>query len=117
MASSSRPRPRRRRSFAIAIATLVTAIVTPAFLWHGLVSDIATRFRWDFTYFVSEWTPWFLLAGGIVFLAPVAFSAGRASEGRFNPRVRRAYFGWGVVLYLLGLLLATQVAQIAALSH
>jgi hypothetical protein len=102
---------------AIAIGTLTIAIVGPAFLWHGLVSDIATRFRWDLNYFVSEWTPWFLLASGILFLAPVAFSAGRTSEGRFNPRVRRAYFGWGVVLYLLGLLLATQVAQIAALSR
>jgi hypothetical protein len=117
MASTGQRPPRQGRSLAVALATLVTAIVTPAFLWHELVSDIATRFRWDFTYFVSEWTPWFLLASGIVFLAPVAFSAGRASEGRFNPRVRRAYFGWGVVLYLLGLLLATQVAQIAALSR
>ena len=34
-------------------------------------------------------------------------------EGRWYPRSRNAYAGWGITLYLLGLALATQVAQIS----
>ena len=33
-------------------------------------------------------------------------------EGRFYPRARNAYLAWGLSLYLLGFLLATQVARL-----
>ena len=115
-AELEQPKSRRLRAALAAYGALLIAIALPALLWHSLISDIADRFRWDFQYFVAQWTPWFLLAVGIAFLAPVAFSTGRSPERRFHPRVRRAYFTWGVVLYLLGVLLATQVAQIAALT-
>jgi len=45
---------------------------------------------------------------------PVVLSIGRRPESRLYPRSRQAYAAWGVVLYLLGMLLASQVGQIAA---
>jgi hypothetical protein len=47
----------------------------------------------------------------------VVVSAGRDPESRFYPRARGAYLGWGVTLYLLGLALASQVAQLAHLTQ
>jgi hypothetical protein len=49
----------------------------------------------------------------MAFLLPVAVSAGRPPESRIYPRARNAYAGWGVTLYLLGFLLALQVAEVA----
>ena len=94
----------------------MVAAALPVALFHAVVKDIASEFRLDATYFIAEWSPWVLLAAGIAFLAPVAWSAGRDSESRWYPRARNAYAGWGVTLYLLGLALGTQVAQIAGLS-
>jgi hypothetical protein len=85
-------------------------------LFRNIVADIASEFRLDARYLVAEWSPWLLLAAGLVFLAPVAWSAGRDTESRWYPRARNAYAGWGTTLYLLGLGLAVQVAQIAGLS-
>jgi hypothetical protein len=45
---------------------------------------------------------------------PVLFSIGRRPGSRLYPHARNAYAGWGISLYLLGIALATQVAQIAA---
>jgi len=81
-----------------------------------VITDIASEFRVDARYFLAELSPWALIVLGIVFLLPVAFSAGRDPESRFYPRARAAYMGWGVTLYLLGLLLASQVAQLMHLS-
>jgi hypothetical protein len=92
------------------------ALCLPVLLFHRVIADIASEFRLDLGYLVAEWTPWVLLAIGLAFLAPVAWSAGRNSESRWYPRARNAYAGWGISLYLLGLALATQVAMIAGLS-
>ena len=62
--------------------------------------------------YLIGWAPWALMAAGIVFFIPVAWSEGRDPEGRFYPRARNAYMGWGVSLYLLGFLLAWQVARL-----
>jgi len=105
-----------RRSMLAAVAALLLCIALPLAFWHALIGDILDRFRWDLFYFVSEATPWLLLTAGVAFLTPVALSAGRSPESRLYPRARNGYFGWGIVLYLMGLLLAVQVAQIAALS-
>jgi hypothetical protein len=56
--------------------------------------------------------PWVLIAAGLAFFVPVAWSAGRDPGSRWYPRARNAYAGWGITLYLLGCGLATQVAQI-----
>ena len=56
-------------------------------------------------------------ANGLAFLVPVALSAGRHPESRLYPRARRAYVAWGVVLYLLGTVLAVQVAEVWSYVH
>jgi hypothetical protein len=97
-------------------AGFVAAVALPVLLFHNVVGDIASEFRFDLRYLLAEWTPWVLLAGGLAFLAPVAWSAGRDTESRWYPRARNAYAGWGITLYLLGLALAVQVVQVAGVS-
>jgi hypothetical protein len=87
------------------------ALALPIVLWSREMADIAAAFRLDAGYF-SGWVPWLLIAGGLAFLVPVAWSAGRSPDSRWYPRARNAYAGWGITLYLLGCALATQVAQI-----
>jgi hypothetical protein len=103
---------RRRRARLLAMATMVTAIALPAILWHGVVAGIASQFRLDLHYLLTEWSPWLLMVAGLAFALPVAWSAGRDPDSRWYPRSRNAYAGWGVTLYLLGVVLAAQVAQI-----
>ena len=58
-----------------------------------------------------------LLGAGILFLIPVAVSSGLHPESRLYPRGRRSYFVWGVVLYLLGTLLAAQLFEVWGYAH
>ena len=58
--------------------------------------------------------PFPLIILGLLFLVPVAISAGRAPTSRLYPRSRNAYAGWGITLYLLGLILASQVAAVTS---
>ena len=85
-------------------------------LFHRVIADIASQFRLDGRYFV-EWAPWVLLVLGLAFLLPVAYSSGLDPDSRHFPRYRRAYAGWGITLYLLGIGLAVQVAQLYSLHH
>ena len=94
------------------MATMVTAVAVPAILWHGVVAGIASQFRLDLHYLLTEWSPWLLMVAGLVFALPVVWSAGRDPDSRWYPRSRNAYAGWGVTLYLLGVVLGAQVAQI-----
>ena len=107
---SARARARARR---VGFAGFLVAVALPVFLFHSLVKDIASEFRLDFAYLVAEWAPWVLIAAGLVFAAPVVWSAGRDPHGRWYPRARNAYAGWASVLYLLGMLLGVQVAAVA----
>jgi hypothetical protein len=107
----------QRWAVGIAFGSLLGLTVLPVALWHHLLSDILGRFRWSLGYAVSELSPWLLLLAGLAFLLPVAISAGRSPESKLYPRARRAYLGWGVVLYLLGLGLAVQVTELWTLSH
>ena len=52
------------------------------------------------------------MASGVVLFIPYAVSVGMDPDGRFYPRARNAYLGWGISLYLLGFLLAWQVARL-----
>jgi hypothetical protein len=103
---------RRRRARLLAITSMVLAIAVPVILWHGVVAGIASQFRLDLHYLLTEWSPWLLIVVGLGFGLPVAWSAGRDPESRWYPRSRNAYAGWGVTLYLLGVVLAAQVAEI-----
>ena len=106
-----RDRRRARQARRIGALGLLLAVALPAALWWHVVVDIWAAFRLEPRYFLG-WTPWLLMAAGIGFFIPVAWSAGKDPDGRFYPRARNAYLGWGISLYLLGFLLAWQVARL-----
>jgi hypothetical protein len=85
--------------------------VGPILLWHAVIADIWNAYEFQAKYFLG-WAPWLLMVAGLGFFVPVLLSAGADPEGRFYPRARNAYMGWGTSLYLLGFLLATQVARL-----
>jgi hypothetical protein len=103
----------RRQARRVGAVGFLVAVLLPIVLWHRVIIAIASEFRLDLNYLVSEWSPWILILLGLAFAAPVVWSAGRDPESRWYPRSRNAYAGWGITLYLLGIALATQVAQIS----
>jgi len=103
---------RRRARWAGAVFFLGAAAL-PVVLWHRTVAAIAAGFRLDLSYLLTGWAPWVLMALGLLCFVPVALIDWRDPDRRFPHRGTGAWSGWGVTLYLLGFLLATQVAQIA----
>ena len=101
----------RRQARWLGATGFLVALCAPVALFHHVVELLAADFKTDLQY-LSGWTPWILLCSGLLFLLPVAWSAGMDPESRWFPRARAAYAGWGVTLYLLGFLLAWQVAKI-----
>lgn len=95
-----------------ALGILLVLAAIPLALWHGVLHDVLVSFQWNLSYAATELGPWLLLLAGIGFLIPVAASSGLDPESRLYPRARRAYFVWGVVLYLLGALLAAQLFEV-----
>ena len=85
----------------------------PVVLWHRPMAMIAEEFRFEAEYLVTGWTAYALIGLGLLFFVPVVLSIGRRPDSRWYPRSRGAYAGWGVSLYTLGIMLATQVAAIA----
>jgi hypothetical protein len=108
----------RRQARRLGALGFTVAAAAPVALFHDVVEVLAAQPKLDLTY-LSGWAPWFLLAGGLAFLLPVAWSAGMNPDSRWFPRARAAYAGWGITLYLLGFLLAWQVEKIqgAVLSY
>ena len=95
-----------------ALGTLLVLAAVPLALWHRVLHDVLISFHWNLSYVAAELGPWLLLLAGIAFLIPVAVSSGSDPESRLYPRARRAYFVWGVVLYLLGILLAAELFEV-----
>ena len=91
---------------------LAALIAAPLVIWHEMLGAVLASFQLSFTYLCTELGPWLLFIAAIAFLIPVALSDGRTHESRLYPRARRAYIAWGTVLYLLGLILAVEVADI-----
>lgn len=108
-------RNRRQARTVGAVGFLLVASLPWILFWRP-ITGIAHEFRVDVHYFLTEWTPWALIVLGLLFLVPVALSAGRDPESRWYPRARNAYAGWGISLYLLGVILGSQVAQLYSLS-
>jgi hypothetical protein len=108
----------RRQARWLGACGFAVAAISPVALFYDVVAVLAEQPKLDAQY-LSGWAPWILLAGGLAFLLPVAWSAGMNPEHRWFPRARAAYAGWGVTLYLLGFLLAWQVEKIqgAALAY
>ncbi|OAI38972.1 hypothetical protein AYO39_03305 [Actinobacteria bacterium SCGC AG-212-D09] len=104
-----------RSAGALGLILLLAAL--PLALWHRVLSDILVSFHWSLSYVGAELGPWLLLLAGVMFLIPVAVSSGLHPESRLYPRARRSYLVWGVVLYLLGALLAAQLFEVWGYSH
>ncbi len=102
---------------AVAFGWLIALAVMPVAIWHRVLGDVFASFHWSLSFLLAELSPWLLLLVGIGFLVPVAVSAGRDPESRLYPRARRAYIAWGTVVYLLGVILALQVAEVWHYSH
>ncbi len=106
----------RRRARAAGAVAFALAIGAPVALFRDVVAILAQAPRTTDLQYLSGWLPWALLAIGLLFLLPVAWSAGMDPDSRWFPRARAAYAGWGITLYLLGFLLAWQVMQIQSVS-
>jgi hypothetical protein len=97
----------------VGLAGFLSALALPVVLWHRPIAAIAGDFRMDFDYLITGWTGYGLILLGLLFLVPVVVSIGHTPASRLYPRSRNAYAGWGITLYLLGLILASQVAAVA----
>jgi hypothetical protein len=94
------------------VTGFAAAVALPLVVWHHAIAQLAAGFRPTLAYFLTGWTPFGLMALGLLFFVPVVYSIGLSSYARAYPRRRNAYAGWGATLYLLGVGLATQVAAI-----
>jgi hypothetical protein len=101
----------RRQARWLGAGGFAVATIAPVALFYDVVRVLAEQPKLEVQY-LSGWAPWVLLAAGLTFLLPVAWSAGMNPDSRWFPRARAAYAGWGVTLYLLGFLLAWQVEKI-----
>jgi hypothetical protein len=91
------------------------AAALPIAAWHDVAERLAARFRFDLGYLISAWGGFTLITLGLLCFVPVLISVGRSPESRLYPRNRRALIAWGSSLYLLGVGLTVQVAQLASL--
>jgi len=105
-------RERQHAQLVGAVGFLLAASM-PFVLWHRAIWLVAEDFRFEADYLVTGWTGYALIAAGLLFFVPVLISIGRPPNSRMLVRSQRACLGWGVSLYTLGALLASQVAIIA----
>jgi hypothetical protein len=96
----------------VGLVGFALAAALPVVLWHRAIAVVASDFRVEFEYLVTGWLGYALIAGGLLLVLPVAWSAGRNPAGRFYPRSRNAFMGWGVSLYLMGFIVAAEVATV-----
>lgn len=102
----------RRLAVRTGAAGFVLAALLPVLLWRDTIAQIAAAFEPTVTYFVTGWSPWVLMALGLLCSIPALVRLS-APQQRFYGPGAGAWAGWGITLYLLGFALATQVAQIA----
>jgi hypothetical protein len=98
------------------LAGFAVAAALPVVLWHRAIALMVADFRLELGYLVTGWTGWALIGAGLLFLVPVVATIGIKPGGRFYPRSRNAYLGWGVSLYLMGAALASQVAAVVTVA-
>jgi hypothetical protein len=110
---AERERRARRTARFVGFCGFVAAAALPVLLWHRAIAAIAGGFHVEARYLVTGWLGYGMIALGLICLVPVLLSIGRSPDSRLYPHSRNALAGWGVSLYLLGTVLAVQVAAIA----
>ena len=110
---AERERRARRTARFVGLCGFVAAAALPVVLWHRAIAAIAGDFHAEPRYLVTGWLGYGLIALGLMCLVPVLLSIGRKPDSRLYPHSRNALAGWGVSFYLLGMVLAVQVAAIA----
>lgn len=98
----------------VALAGLIAAGAVPALLYRDLLQQVIGSFTLDAGYIAFGASGFALIALGLLASVPVALSIGRNPDSRLYPRSRGALAGWGVSLYLLGMMLLIQIGAIAA---
>jgi hypothetical protein len=111
---AERERRARRNARLAGLVGFLAAAATPVILWHRAIALMAKDFRIDARYLVTGWLGYGLIVAGLLCLIPVLLSIGRKPESRLYPQTRNALAGWGVSFYLLGIVLAVQVAAISS---
>ena len=97
----------------VALAGLFAAGAIPAWVFRDLLSHLATSFQPDVDWLLTGAIGFALMFGGLIASIPVALSIGRTPDHRLYPRSRGSLAGWGVSLYLLGVMLVVQIGAIA----
>jgi hypothetical protein len=100
-----------RGSQLVGLVGFAFAAALPWLLWRDAIAAVASDFRMEADYLLTGWLGYGLIALGLLCLLPVAWSAGRNPGSRLYPRMRNAYMGWGMSLYLMGFAVAAQVAS------
>ena len=109
---TSRQRLSRRHAKLVGLLGFLAALALPLVLWHRAMGIVAADFRIEGDYLLMGWTGYTLIGLGLLFMVPVVASIGRTPGSRLYPRSRNAYAAWGICLYVLGLILASQVAAV-----
>jgi hypothetical protein len=111
---TNRPPRSRRGERILALLGLIAAGAVPAVLYRDLLSQVWHNFNLNAGYIAFGASGFTLMALGLLASFPVALSIGRNPDSRLYPRSRGALAGWGVSLYLLGIMLVIQIGAIAA---
>jgi len=109
---TTRQRLSRRDARLVGLLGFLGALALPFALWHRAMGIVADDFRIEGGYLLTGWTGYMLIGLGLLFMLPVVVSIGRTPGSRLYPRSRNAWAAWGVSLYVLGLILASQVAAV-----
>jgi hypothetical protein len=104
----------RRNARLVGLGGFLGAAALPVVLWHRAIGLLASDFHIEAKYLLTGWLGYSLIALGLICLIPVLLSIGRKPDDRLYPHSRNALAGWGVSFYLLGMVLAVQVAAIAS---
>lgn len=103
----------KRNARLVGLCGFLAAACLPFILWHKAIAIIASDFRLELNYLITGWSGYGLIIVGLLFFLPVVASIGLNPASRWYPRSRNVYLGWGLSLYVMGIGLASQVAQIA----
>ena len=107
------PSPRRGERI-LALLGLIAAGAVPAVLYRDLLTQVWRNFTLDVGYIAFGASGFALMGLGLLASLPVVLSIGRNPDSRLYPRSRGALAGWGMSLYLLGMVLVIQIGAIAA---